>query len=241
MMQKLKLFICLFLVATSYNNSIAQSPPQLYKKIKFPYDTTALYIGDVDGVSAKEYKKLRKYLKDDDKLLGLKDLTESKYEIEVRLYEEPDGARLVKDYYCTQLFLDTIIKLDRKLGLKHFMKDSLKRIIVDTNPISFSSADSIFIAFASNNVFSIQARKYFPYNEAILINSKLINTKLVGFGCPHCKTYIFEYKIGNVFNSIYLEFMSGYDPNDTNNDEFTRKKKVIMNTLMTQLHIKLKN
>jgi hypothetical protein len=129
------------------------------------------------------------------KKLDLKDITNSKNKIEIRLYETYELLDLT---YCTTLYLDTTFKLSRQ---KYWHKpDEAKEGLEEKNPIALLRADSVFKVLIKNEIF----------NFGDIKNHQILDSLLALKGVPKMERpmffgidYVLEYKVGEKYNRVW--------------------------------------
>ncbi len=165
------------------------------------------FVGLINGVSKDTFDKKMEINEFPD--LHLPKLSQSPYNIEIRLYETdlPMGWS-----FCTIIYLDTVLK---RKGVRN------KRMVDDSTSqpesVSFSDSfklDSIFSILIKNGIFSLDdtdpslldngiSANYNPY----IMNAKGSLEKAGSMSVMDGVYYLLEFKVGNLFNS-YSSFIN---------------------------------
>jgi hypothetical protein len=158
------------------------------------------FVGQINGVSKDSFQK-----NDIDVYpsIPLPKLTQSVYDIEIRLYETDFPMGLT---YCTIIYLDTILKRKGFMNVTWEKGNPSKM-----KPVSFSNSfnvDSIFAILIENGIFSLEdidpmlfdnklPANYSPNNLTKQGNIEKVPTISVRDGVY----YLLEFKVGDLFNS----------------------------------------
>ncbi len=184
----LTIVLILFIFLTCYSQSKSDS----------------IYLGTVNGVSKKVFSKKfnDKYQKRTDTLLGIDGLIKSSYPIEIRFYEDPD-AMAVKS--CTILYFDSILKIKKTVINYNGWEEKFTPVF--RRQIEENSLDSLFRNLVSQGIFSLSRPKnlaYYDTTKKALIKNNVRRLRLF-VGILHPTSFTIQYKVDDVFNSIYFD------------------------------------
>lgn len=171
----------------------AQSNPSLYNHYRYVYSDSPriVYAGKVSGISSAKYDSTFKNIN----WGSLSSITKSNYSIEVRFISE--SIYSLSPLSCTILCYDSVFKINR------FLKDG------ESKKISLSG-DAVYNILVQNAVFSLPQFEIsnFVNDTATLFNGKVwLKQPYHKMFTDHNSRYILDYKVGDVYNRIYINLL----------------------------------
>jgi hypothetical protein len=181
-----------------------------------------LYIGEISGVSSKQFNKQIRLGESFD----LTDLTQSKNLIEIRCYES--NVFLVN--HCTVLTYDTSFSLIRKV-IQYRPYDTSKYLLVERNGISTMNVDSVFRQLIATGIFSCKPLKGQEKKRMILNRANQLEVYKGLLGVTDGTTYRIDVKIGEVYKTIFTSSQRIVSANYFLDDIDLKREKAIVNLL----------
>ncbi len=182
----LTIVLILFIFLTSYSQSKSDS----------------IYLGTVNGISKKAFSKKfdDKYQKWTDSILKIDGILESSYPIEIRFYERP-AAMAVES--CTILYFDSITKIKRTVINYNGWEEKFTPVF--RKQIEENDLDSIFENIIRQGIFSLTEVKNWRFmkdtTKKVFINKSIQQYELP-VGIMHPTSFLIQYKIGDIYNSV---------------------------------------
>jgi len=171
----------------------AQRNPALYNQYHYLYSDSPriVYAGKINGMNSTKYDS--KFKRNEWKLLA--PITKSNYPIEIRFMSESIYG--VSPISCTILTYDTGFKINRVL------KNGDSTIVK-------LQANAVYNILVRNAVFSLEQ---FELMKAVKDTSILFNGKkwfkqpYQKMSTDHESWFILEYKVGDLYNQIYINLL----------------------------------
>jgi hypothetical protein len=197
-------------------------------------DDYYLYVGKVDGQTKADFLKgFDEYDVKRDSLLEIKPITQSEYQIEIRLYETPSAMSVTT---CTVLYYDYSFKIKRSMKVSGGWDKNWFPII--GNPLDKVNADSVFKKLVNNGIFSLP--EFSPENNSqILTKRGLIKSNAVCGVTDGCRYYI-QIKLNDVYKKIYFSDMEAAQLACFPDNHITKRKKAIVEELKSNARLKKK-
>jgi hypothetical protein len=196
-------------------------------EVKPQKDFEPIYIGSLTGKSLEQFSKEESRLSGK---LGLKEITDSKNKIEIRLY---GGSSLSRLFSCTILYFDTTFKISKINGIEipDFTNFSsrVEYHLEEMNTIDSTKVQMIFEKLVANGIFSLPEKSkneiFEEYNPKMLTSKGLTkaHTLLINDGGG----YTLEYKVDNLFNRIRFSNPHDYSEFYPDNQIFRRQAAIV--------------
>jgi hypothetical protein len=180
----------------------------------------AVYVGSINGKVKADFIKEKSAI---GKSIGLNDITESVYKIEVRLYETYHLAGLT---FCTTLYLDSTFKVVRTKYWRFF--DSTNYQPKESNTLNSIDPAKAFSVLIANGIFSLPNKKW---NE-ILKESRPMEFRQKGLVDAGFLTvadgvsYTIEYKVDSFYNRVSFSNIDVYLKAYPDNQYFRRQYEI---------------